>query len=103
MKRTFLLFLLVSLILCTGKGFAGTYGAIFPNGDTQSNTTAMSLDGYNHQQLNFNNRDQTATLTVMDANGMPQYYYYAEFYTTYYKVYESSDGVNWSLYGDYNR
>lgn len=83
--------------------YAGSYTIYFPNGDQQVNSTSAATNGYDHQQLNYNFKDQTATLTIMDPDGLPQHYYYAEINATDYVIYDSVDGIHWSYLGTYYR
>lgn len=94
---------IVFVFACATWSFAGSYTTYFPNGDEQVNSTSASTNGYDHQQLNINYKDQTASLTIMDPDGLPQHYYYAEINATNYVVYDSIDGVNWFYMGTYYR
>lgn len=99
-KNTILMALLLIMAFATFS-YAGSYTTYFPNGDEQVNSTSASTDGYDHQQLNFNFKDQTATLTIMDPDGLPQHYYYAEINATNYVIYDSINGINWTYFGTY--
>lgn len=91
------------LLLFATVSYAGSYTTYFPNGDAQINSTSASTNGYDHEQINFNFKDQTATLTVMDPDGVPQHYYYGEINPYNYVIYESVDGINWAYMGTYYR
>lgn len=103
MKKILLTLTLTIVFAFASLSSAGSYTTWFPNGDEQVNSTAEAVNGYDHQQLNFNFKDQTATLTIMDPDGLPQHYYYAELNVATYVVYDSVDGIHWYYLGTYYR
>lgn len=61
----------------------------------------FSFDGYSHVDIVWNNGRFNATATVLDPDGIPQGYYYADFFAADYDFYYSADGVNWEFRGTY--
>jgi hypothetical protein len=62
-----------------------------------------SFDGVNHAQIIWNNGRANATALVIDPNGVPLLYYYADYFATDYDLYYSEDGENWQFVGVYPR
>ncbi len=60
-----------------------------------------SYDGYHHVDIVWNNGRFNATAWVLDPNGIPLEYYYADYFATDFDLYYSGDGANWTFLGTY--
>jgi len=105
MKRIVLV-LAVALMFCIGANMAEAYvwGTDYPNtGDFTTIYDRFSWDGWNHLNLTKNAIRATASATEINPDGVPNVYYWADVYPTYYDLYISYNGYNWFYYGFYYR
>ncbi len=80
---------------------AFVYSGTFPDGNEWDSWDRFSWDGVNNVQLYYNNNNATVGIAVLDPNGTPLVYWWADFYTTYVDLYYSYDGINWAFYDRY--
>ncbi|RMG01109.1 MAG: hypothetical protein D6726_10170 [Nitrospirae bacterium] len=99
--------LLLTLFLFgfAATSFAGSYLAIFPDdnywGSVDTFSWDPSLNIYNLQYYwNFDN--DTVGFAVLDYDGYPTSYYWADLYSASYDLYFSTDGATWSYLGTYS-
>lgn len=108
MKRIALVTVLaVALMLFSAPaGEAGNWWATYPritgyNADDSRVIDRFSWDGYNHLAITWNDTVVTASAIVMDPNGMPSVWYWADIYPTFYNLYYSFNGITWTYWGQY--
>ncbi len=85
------------------KAEAAIWGTDYPStGDFTTIYDRFSWDGFNHLNLTMNWGNATASATQIDPDGVPDAYYWANYFPTYYDLYFSYDGYNWYHYGAYS-
>ena len=102
MKKISLIVCMLILVLSFAVvAEAGTYWATFPDGNNWMSWNSYSWDGWDNVQFYYNNNNSTVGIAILDPNGTPQIYYYADFFSYYYDFYYSYDGAYWYYIGSY--
>jgi len=103
MKSLYTLVIAVSLVLALAFSAGAADWWTLPPDDTYDVQVIdrYSYDGINHAQVVWNNGRFNATALVVDPNGVPVFYYYADFFAEDFDIYYSVDGVNWQFQGTY--
>ncbi len=102
MKKSILLItLVVMLFAVTATLSAGTYSAIYPDGNTWMSWDRFSWNLSDNVQFYFNNDNDTVGATILDSDGYPLVYYWFDLYSSSYDAYISYDGSTWTYLGLY--
>lgn len=92
----------VVVMLCVSANMAEAFiwGTDYPfTGDFTTIYDRFSWDGFHHLNLTKNATNATASATEIDPDGIPNAYYWADYFPTFYDLYISFDGFNWFHYG----
>lgn len=101
MKRLAIVMVFVLLTFCFAfTSEAGVWNANYPNSPDDSTVyDRFSWDGYSHAIVTWNDSVYTASQVLMDPDGRPWLYYWADFYAYGLDVWYSYDGYYWYYYG----